>query len=315
MKRRHLQILSEERNYIMEHVTFKNFETVMSGNLFLPDDFDASKKYKALTVVHPGGGVKEQVSGLYAEEMSKQGYIALAFDASHQGESGGEPRYLENPYERVNDVRASVDYLASLPYVDENRIGCIGICAGGGYSVNAACSEHRIRAIATVSAMDVGDSYRQSYPYDAVDKALLEAGKQRSELYAGKDARYIHYIPDTLEEAEATHSAMILGAYDYYKTPRAQHPNSKNILLEISLDYLLSFNAFEPVPYLLTQPLLMIAGTEAETRHYSENAVGLAKGKKELFLLEGADHMDLYDNRKYIPLAVAKLVSFFRENL
>lgn len=299
----------------MEHVAFKNDSILMSGNLYLPENFDAAKKYKAITVVHPGGGVKEQVSGLYAKKMSEMGYVALAFDASHQGESGGEPRYLENPYERVNDVRASVDYLASLAYVDADKIGCIGICAGGGYSVNAACTEHRIRAIATVSAMDVGDSYRNSYPYEVVDSVLLEAGKQRSSMYAGKEPRYLHYIPDTKEEADATNSAMIIGAYDYYKTPRAQHPNSKNILLEISLDYLLSFNAFEPVPYLLTQPLLMIAGTEAETRHYSETAVGLAKGKKELYLLEGADHMDLYDNLKYVDPAVAKLNEFFTENL
>lgn len=173
----------------MEHVTFKNDSILMSGNLYLPEGFDAAKKYKAITVVHPGGGVKEQVSGLYAKKMSELGCVALAFDASHQGESGGEPRYLENPYERVNDVRASVDYLASLAYVDADKIGCIGICAGGGYSVNAACTEHRIRAIATVSAMDVGDSYRNSYPYEEVDSVLLEAGKQRSSMYAGEEPR------------------------------------------------------------------------------------------------------------------------------
>ena len=148
-----------------------------------------------------------------------------------------------------------------------------------------------------------------------IDKVLLEAGKQRSSMYAGEEPRYIHYIPDTKEEAEATHSAMVIGAYDYYKTTRAQHPNARNILLEISIAYLLSFNAFEPVPYLLTQPLLMIAGTEAETRGYSEAAVELAKGKKELYLLDGADHMDLYDNLKYVDPAIAKLNEFFTENL
>lgn len=143
-----------------EKAFFKNRNFKVAGILFFPDDFDPSKKYPALVATHPGGGVKEQVSSLYGGKLADRGYVVLAFDASHQGESGGEPRFLEDPFARVEDIRCAIDFLVTLPYVDEERIGAFGVCAGGGYSVSAAQTEHRIKAVAGISAWDVGDSSR-----------------------------------------------------------------------------------------------------------------------------------------------------------
>ena len=298
---------------MMKSVQYKNRYYMMAWNLYLPEDFDENKKYPAIVIVHPGGWVKEQVSGLYAQRLSELWYIALAYDASHQWESGWEPRYLENPYERVNDVRVSVDYLCSLDYVDNDRIWCLGICAWWWYSVNATCSEHRIKAIATISWMDVWDAYRMSTP--DVDAALKSAWEDRNRIYRWEEPHYINYIPNTKEEAEATWSVMIKEAYDYYRTPRAQHPNAKNILVEASVSYLLSFNAFEPIPYLLTQPILMIAWSEAETKGYSEKGIEMAKSEKELYLVEWATHVSLYDNKEHVDIAVNKLKEFYGKYL
>ena len=144
-------------------VRFVNYRNgiELAGNLFLPSDFDEQHKYPAIIVTHPGGGVKEQTAGFYAEELSKLGYITLAYDASYQGESGGTPRYLADPFFRSDDNSVAADYLLGLPYVEEEELGILGICAGGGNAVNTACGDHRLRCVATVSAMNVDPAGRQ----------------------------------------------------------------------------------------------------------------------------------------------------------
>ncbi|MGW3957378.1 alpha/beta hydrolase [Streptomyces sp. NPDC004752] len=145
----------------MQPVRFRNRSLDVAGNLHLPADFDPSNTYAAIVCVHPGNAVKEQTAGLYAAKMAQRGYVALAFDASYQGESGGEPRYLEEPASRVEDIRCAVDYLTTLKFVDEARIGVLGICAGGGYAVNAAMTEHRIAAVGVVSPINIGRARRE----------------------------------------------------------------------------------------------------------------------------------------------------------
>ena len=135
----------------------------MAGEIYFPEDFDTEKKYPSIVVTHPGNGVKEQVAGLYARLLSERGFVTLAFDASHQGESEGLPRYLEDPTARVEDIRCAIDFLVTLPYIDEERIGAMGICAGAGYSINAAQTEYRIKAVAGISTWDVGDSQRNGF--------------------------------------------------------------------------------------------------------------------------------------------------------
>ena len=144
-------------------VSFENYGQTLAGILHLPADFDANRPYAAIVCVHPAGGVKEQTAGLYAEKLAAQGFVALAYDASYQGDSTGEPRHLENPNLRVEDVSAAIDYLSTVAYVDDTRIGALGVCAGGGYATNAAVIDTRIKALGTVSAVNYGQMYRQGW--------------------------------------------------------------------------------------------------------------------------------------------------------
>lgn len=296
-------------------VTFKNNILNMAGNLYLPEGFDENKKYPAIVSVHPGGGVKEQTAGLYAQKLSDNGFVALAFDASCQGESEGEPRLLEDPNARVEDVRCAVDYLTTLPYIDQEKIGTLGICAGGGYVVAAAPTERRIKAVATVSAVDIGAMFRGEGSIETQLQTLEAVAKQRTAEVNGAEAHFLTYAPDTLEEMDENTPVLMREAYDYYRTPRAQHPNSPNRFLFKSVDKLMAFSATTQISDYLTQPMLLIAGTEADTRGYSEQFYELSNGPKELFWVKGATHIAMYDIPEYVDQSVNKLTEFFRENI
>ncbi|MEG6501550.1 MULTISPECIES: alpha/beta hydrolase [unclassified Desulfovibrio] len=166
----------------VQKVTFPNKAITVVGNLFTPADYDSSKKYAAIVITHPGGGVKEQTAGLYAERLAQKGFITLAYDASYQGESGGEPRFIEDPATRVEDIRSATDFLSNHPAV--KSVGALGICAGGGYTVHAAQTEARIKAVATISAVDSGRTRREGIGGTMTDesrnKVLEEVGRQRT---------------------------------------------------------------------------------------------------------------------------------------
>lgn len=150
----------------MGKVSFANSNNktiTMSAVINFPDGFNESRKYPAIVVSHPGGGVKEQTAGTYAKKLAARGFITIAYDASYQGESTGEPRQLENPHIRTEDVSAVVDYLTTLPYVDQDRIGAMGVCAGAGYTANAAINDPRIKAVGTVSAVNIGQMFRNGF--------------------------------------------------------------------------------------------------------------------------------------------------------
>lgn len=299
-----------------QHVTFKNGQIIMAGILYLPDNFNEKKQYPTIIVTHPGGGVKEQTSSLYAQKLAKKGFITLAFDASHQGESGGEPRFLENPTERVEDIRSGVDYLTTLKFVDQNRIAALGICAGGGYSINAAMTEHRIKAVGTVSAFDIGLGFRKGWYGDGTLsdqlKLLDEVAKQRTLEANGAKPLYINYVP---EKIDANTPRDLIQANEYYRTPRGQHKNSGNQLLFSSVDKIIAFDAAENIQELLKQPLLLIAGSDAESLWHSKHFYDLAKSNKELFLVDDATHMTMYDQPDHVNKAVEKLASFYTTNL
>lgn len=299
----------------VQDVYFKNGTINMAGDLYFPDGFDKNKKYTAIIVTHPGGGVKEQTAGLYAKKLAKEGFVTLAFDASHQGESGGEPRFLENPTERVEDIRSGVDYLTTLPFVSQERIGTLGICAGGGYTINAAMTEHRIKAVGTVSAVDIGLTTRKGWngdtPVSEQLKLLDAVAKQRTAEANGAEPLYVNYIP----QPDAKTPRDLREAYEYYRTPRGQHPNSTNQLLFTSIDKNVAFSAFNQMGELLTQPLLLIAGSDAGSLWQSKQAYELAKSKKELFIVKGATHMTMYDKPDHVAQAVQKLSQFFKKNI
>jgi fermentation-respiration switch protein FrsA (DUF1100 family) len=302
---------------MLQAVKFKNRTWEVAANIHFPKDFDQTKKYAAIVCVHPGSSVKEQTSGLYASKLAEGGFVAIAFDASFQGESGGEPRYIEDPATRVEDVRSAVDYLTTLDFVDENRIGVLGVCAGGGYAVNAAMSEKRIKAVGTVVAANIGRAYREGNPI----QTLEVVGKQRTAEANGVEPMITNWLPNSPEEAKqaGVTELDIVEAVDYYRTPRGQQPTACNKLRFTSVGSVMVFDAFHLAEQLLTQPLLIVVGDKVggfgSYRDGFELYGKAASKNKSIHVVHGASHYDLYDQPEATGQAIDKLLPFFRENL
>ena len=293
-------------------VNFFSHNIKLAGVLYIPDDFDASKR-AGVVVCHPAGGVKEQTAGRYAEELSKKGFVTLTFDAARQGESEGEPRGLEDPFHRAEDIRSAVSYLSAKSYVDENNIGILGVCTGGSYVSYTAQTDRRMKAIATVSAVDPAGELLQDP--DMRDFLLNQAGVLRNLEAAGEGIFQTHVNPGTRQEAESyPPRSMFRECYDYYVDGIGKHDRSTGWGL-LQYDVLAHFRPFEHMEWIAPRPLLMIVGTEADTRHFSDDAVQSAGENAEIFEIEGASHMDLYYKDQYVPQAVEKLALFYTANL
>lgn len=301
----------------MQKVSFKNRTWKVAGHLHLPENFDEFKKYPAIVCVHPGSSVKEQTAGLYAAELAKSGFIALAFDASFQGESGGEPRFLEDPTTRVEDIRCAVDFLTTLAYVDNDRIGAMGVCAGGGYAANASILEKRIKAIATVVGTNPSRAFRENNPMEI----LKAVSQQRTEEANGAEKVINNWIPNTAEEAKQAgmEELDLLEAINYYRTPRGGHPNSCNKLLFTSMSNMIMFDAFHLAEYFLTQPLLVIVGDKVGGFGSYRDGFDLynkaASINKKIHIIKGASHYDLYDRPDATKEALEQIIPFFQKNL
>lgn len=307
-----------EQGTTIQRVTFPNRDITIVGNLYTPKNFDNSKKYPAIVIGHPAGGVKEQTAGLYAQKLAEQGFITLAFDASYQGESGGEPRYLEDPAVRVEDFRAATDYLSIHTSVDANKIGVLAICGGGGFAIKAAQTDHRLKAVATISMVDLGQLRRDGLNgtlKSQMQQRLDEVGKQRITEASGGAVKYANYVPVSLEAIPENAPLMYQEGYEYYRTERGQHPNSTNKYVFTSLDKLMDFTALDHVEMISPRPLLLITGSKSDTRYFSEEAYTKAIEPKELFEVQGASHVDMYDVPEYVQQAVRKLTYFFSKNL
>lgn len=300
-------------------VTFKNKAIKIAAHLHFPDNFKEDQKYPALVGIHPAGGVKEQVIGLYAQRLAENGFIALVYDSSNQGESEGEPRLLEDPTIRVEDARCAADFLSTLPYVDTERMGVFGVCAGGGYAISVAQTERRFKAVATVSAAPMGEGFRSFLgmvvPASELIKTLSMVASQRTAESNGASPMYAPFVPEKFEEINEKTPDLMREGYDYYRTLRGQHPNSKGRFLFTSMDKLLAYSAFDHISDFLTQPLLLVAGSKADTKLFSDQAFELSNGPKELFVVEGATHIAMYDVPEYVDLAVNKMVKFYKDNL
>lgn len=288
---------------------------VLVGNLFLPKDFDPAKRYPTILSIHPAGSVKEQSAGLYAHHLAENGFVTLAFDATYAGESGGTPHWSEAPYERVEDIRYAIDYLVTLPFVDERRIGALGLCAGGGYVIATAPTERRIRAVAGVSAADIGAANRESWLRGRTVKeqiALLEdVAEQRTREARGAELMKVYMCPEPDENTAPSFRE----GYEYYRTSRAWHPRADNFYLRRSQATKMAFSAIENIN-LLTQPVLLVVGEKADSEWQTERFYRALPGKdKEVFTVPGYSHIDLYDKPGAVDLAIKKLTAFFKRTL
>ncbi|NEW28741.1 alpha/beta hydrolase [Nocardia cyriacigeorgica] len=298
-------------------VTFPSNGLRLAGILFTPDN-RGGERLPAVVVSHPGGGVKEQTASIYAQRLADKGYAALVFDAAYQGESEGEPRFLEDPFQRSEDVKSAVTFLTTRDDIDPARIGALGICASGGYVPFAAQTDHRIKAVATVSGLDIGDylsnGLGRTQDPSVLQEMLDAAGALRTAEAQGAEPNYQIWAPPSAEGLEDAPD-LYREAHDYYRTPRAQHPRSENKWLLQSIDRIAQFDAYAKIAMISPRPLLMIVGSKADTAYFSEEAIAKAAEPKELFVVDGASHIDLYDVDQYVTQAVDKLEEFFGKGL
>ncbi|MEI2296746.1 alpha/beta hydrolase [Ensifer sp. MJa1] len=304
----------------MGKISFTNSNNpaiTLSAVINFPEGFSEAGSYPAIVVSHPGGGVKEQTAGTYAKKLAEQGFVTIAYDASYQGESTGAPRQLENPYIRTEDVSAVIDHLTTLPYVDKARIGAMGICAGAGYTANAAIQDRRIRAIGTVSAVNIGSMFRNGWENNVKDIDALpyvEAGSNaRTDDAKGGAAATMPLAP--MREADAP-NAELREAWEYYHTPRAAHPTAPGFATLRSLNQIITYDAYHLANVYLTQPILAVVGSDAGSKWMSDDLIARAASTdKAMHIVNGANHMSLYDGKTHVDEAVSALAPFFREKL
>lgn len=302
---------------IVKKVSFKNrYGISLVGDLYLPKN-PQSAKLAAIAVSGPFGAVKEQASGLYAQTMAERGFAALAFDPSYTGESGGEPRNVASPDINTEDFSAAVDFLSNLSNVDPEKIGILGICGFGGMGLNAAAMDTRIKAVVTSTMYDMSRVNANGY-FDAMGEKERYELKQNLNAQRTQDFKNNSYakasgLPDKLSGDEPQ---FVKDYYGYYKTSRGFYPRSINSNGNWNMTSSLSFINMPLLSYSseIKSPVLMIHGEKAHSRYFSEDAFKKLKGdNKELMIIPGANHVDLYDNLEKIPFD--KITQFFQENL
>lgn len=307
-------------NVNIHPVTYTLNGLKIAANVYTPAGYEATKKYPAVVVAHPNGGVKEQVAGLYAQRLAEKGYITIAADAAYQGASEGTPRNVDKPFYRTEDIHGMADYISSYPGVDTNRIGALGICGGGGYTLNAAKSDKRFKAVATLSMFNSGQVRRNGYmnsQLDSIQARLKEASDTRIKELAGEISYSGNVDFDALTEESISRipTDLYRGGMVYYgKTHR--HPNSTFRYTTSSLMDLMSWDATDNIE-LINVPLLMMAGEKADSLYMSEEAFEKATGTKdkELFKIPGATHIQTYFVPEYVDQAMNKLTEFYGKNL
>lgn len=305
----------------VEKVTFKNqYQMKVAGNLFIPRNLDRNSGHPAIVVGHPMGAVKEQSANLYATKMAEQGFVTLSLDLSFWGESEGLPRNAVAPDIYAEDFSAAVDFLGSRPFVDRNRIGAIGVCGSGSFVISAAKIDPRMKAIATVSMYDMGAASRHalksSLTVEQRKQLIAEAARQRDVEFAGGKPQY---TSGTVHELKEDTHPIQREFFDFYRTPRGEFtPKGSSPALTThptltSAVKFMNFYPFNDIETISPRPLLFITGDSAHSREFSEDAYRLAAEPKELVIVPGAGHVDLYDRVNLIPFE--KLTSFFRKNL
>ena len=301
---------------IHEKVSYRNrYGITLSADLYLPKDIDETKKHAAIVVGTPYGGVKEQGAGIYAQSMAARGFVAVAFDESYNGESGGEPRHVSSPDIFVEDFSAGVDFLGTRPFVNRDRIGVIGICGSGGFAVTAAQVDRRIKAVATASMYDMSRVIRKGWQDGMTDEqrcqTLDQLGQQRWADFENGSPQLTPTFPSEIPNEGL--DPITSEFFEYYVAPRGRHPNSIGAFTMASAISFMNFPLMAHIETISPRPILFIIGENAHSRYLSEDAYEMAAEPKELFVVQGARHIDLYDRVDLIPFD--KLTSFFQKYL
>ena len=299
-------------------VSYKLNGLDIAANVYTPAGYDAKKTYPAVVVAHPNGGVKEQVAGLYAQRLAEQGYITITADAAYQGASGGQPRSIDKPAYRIEDIHGMADFISQFAGVDGKRLGLLGICGGGGYSLAAAQTDKRFKSLATVSMFNSGRVRRNGYndsQMDSIQQRLQQASAARAQEAAGGEVLYSGDANLTEEQIAKLPFELYRQGYEYYWKTHA-HPNSTFKYTTSSLIDLMRFDATDHIE-LINQPLLMIAGSKADSLYMTQDAFSKATGTtdKELFMLDGATHIETYWVPRYVDAAIGKLNAFYARTL
>ncbi len=305
----------------VEKVSFPNlYKMKVGANLFLPRDMKPGEKRSAVIVGHPMGAVKEQSADLYATKLAEQGFVTLSIDLSFWGDSGGEPRNAVLPDVYAEDFSAAVDFLGTREFVDRERIGAVGICGSGSFAISAAKIDPRLKAIATVSMYDMGTAKRNGLKNAVTPEqrkqALIEAAEQRYVEFLGGETRY---TGGTVHELTEQSTPIEREFYEFYRTPRGEYtprgatPRTTTHPTLTSEVKFMNFYPFDDIETISPRALLFIAGENAHSREFSEDACRRAAEPKELYIVPGAGHVDLYDRTDVIPFG--KLTAFFQERL
>ena len=299
-------------------VTYKLNGIDIAANVYTPADYDPAKKYPAITIAHPNGGIKEQTAGLHAQRLAEAGYITITADAAYQGASGGEPRHTDKPQYRTEDIHGMADFISQYPGVDTEHLGALCICGGGGYTLKAVQSDKRFKAVATLSMFNTGIVRKNGFlnsQVSTIQERLKQASDARAQEASGGEIVYSGVDGITDEELAKVSTLFYRQGYEYYFRTHA-HPNSTFLYSTSSLMDLMAWDATDDID-LIDQPLLMIAGSNAQTLYLTLDAFPKATNakNKELFLIEGATHIETYWKPEYVNQAVNKLTDFYQNNL
>lgn len=309
----------------MEHVSIQNPDMAwpIAANILFPPDFDRDHTYPTVVALHPFGSCKEQTAGnVYGPALAKDGFVVIVYDASFQGESGGSPRWIEDPTQRVEDVSRVIDYAVTLPYVDADRIGVLGVCGGGGYALNATLTEKRIKAVVSITGVNIGRLFREDFSQFNPLGALDAMAAHRTAEARGEEPQVNELLPASPEAAKASGQTDrdVLEATDYYKTPRGQRPGGPARMLFSHAQKTLAWDAFAFAETLLTQPVMVVIGQKVGSFGAFRDGMEIygratASKDRQLVSLEHASHYDLYDKPEAVGQALEKAIPFLKKHL